>query len=128
MVAKNTKRVQNMTTKSVAIATAIPLLPKSTLDALAIKNKTEKSSLQHDYMRFYEFILGPYLKEKFILLELGVGIPSRKAPFFHVGHHTSVACDVDTVAFTADNQSSFRTYVFTVSVFKNTGGVGGKDQ
>ncbi len=82
MVAKNTKRVQSMTTKPAAIATAIPLLPKGALDALAIKNKTDKSSLQHDYMRFYEFILVPYFKEKFTLLELGVGIPSRKAPSF----------------------------------------------
>mgnify|MGYP000240935417 FL=1 len=82
MVAKNTKRVQSMTIKPEDIATAIPLLPKGILEVLAFKNKTDKSSIQHDYMRFYEFILVPYRKEKFTLLELGVGIPSRKAPSF----------------------------------------------
>jgi hypothetical protein len=59
---------------------ALPLLPLGQLDALAIEAETDKSSLKHDYLRFYEYLLKPYKDKKFTLLELGVGIPSRKAP------------------------------------------------
>lgn len=58
----------------------VPLMPKGELDQLAIEAGTDKSSKSHDYMRFYEYLLGPYRDQRFTLLELGVGIPSRKAP------------------------------------------------
>ena len=51
-----------------------------------------------------------------------------KLLLFHVGHDPRVARDIDTVPFAADDEPRLRTHVFTVSVFKNTGGVGGKDQ
>lgn len=59
---------------------AIPMLPLGKLDEIAIESGTDKSSLKHDYLRFYEYLLKPYEKKTFTLLELGVGIPRRKAP------------------------------------------------
>jgi len=58
----------------------VPLLPVGELDELAINADTDKSSKKHDYMRFYEYLLTPYRDQAFTMLELGVGIPSRKAP------------------------------------------------
>ncbi len=46
----------------------------------------------------------------------------------HVGHDPSVARDIDTVPFAADDEPRLGPHVFTVSVLKNTGGVGGRDQ
>ncbi len=60
--------------------TVIDLLPKGELDTLAADAGTDKRSEKHDYMRFYEAILAPYRDQEFTFLELGVGIPSRKAP------------------------------------------------
>ena len=56
------------------------LLPLGTLDQLAIAADTDKSSKRHDYMRFYEHLLTPYKDKSFSMLELGVGLPSRRAP------------------------------------------------
>ncbi len=56
------------------------LLPRGDLDALAISAETDKSSKRHDYMRLYEHLLTPYRDKSFSMLELGVGIPSRRAP------------------------------------------------
>lgn len=58
----------------------VNLLPRGELDALAISAETDKSSKRHDYMRFYEHLLTPYKDKTFSMLELGVGLPSRKAP------------------------------------------------
>ncbi len=58
----------------------VPLLPLGELDGLALAAGTDKSSKRHDYMRFYEYLLAPYRDKAFTFLELGVGIPSRKAP------------------------------------------------
>lgn len=57
-----------------------PWLSVGELDALARETGTDKSSTKHDYMRFYEAVLTPYRDSTFTMLELGVGIPSRKAP------------------------------------------------
>ncbi|WP_417713063.1 hypothetical protein [Pseudophaeobacter arcticus] len=56
------------------------LLPLGELDRLAIAAETDKSSKRHDYMRFYEHLLTPYKEKSFSMLELGVGLPSRRAP------------------------------------------------
>ncbi len=56
------------------------LLPLGELDQLAIQAETDKSSKRHDYMRFYEHLLTPYKDKSFSMLELGVGLPSRRAP------------------------------------------------
>lgn len=61
-------------------AEVVQLFPARDLDALAIDAGTDKSSKRHDYMRFYEHLLTPYRDKEFTMLELGVGIPSRKAP------------------------------------------------
>ena len=58
--------------------------PVGTLDDLAKKYNTDKSSEHHDYMRLYEFMLSPLRYETFTLLELGVGIPSKEAPSLRV--------------------------------------------
>ncbi|MFW8594208.1 hypothetical protein [Cribrihabitans neustonicus] len=61
-------------------AEVAPLLPRGELDALAIAAETDKSSKRHDYMRFYEHLLTPYRTCAFTFMELGVGLPSRRAP------------------------------------------------
>lgn len=61
-------------------AEVVNLLPLGELDQLAIEAKTDKSSKRHDYMRFYEHLLTPYKDKSFSMLELGVGLPSRRAP------------------------------------------------
>ena len=58
----------------------VPLMPAGDLDRLAIEADTDKSSKKHDYMRFYEYAFAPYRDKAFTLLELGVGLPSRRAP------------------------------------------------
>ena len=55
-------------------------MPAGELDRLAIEADTDKSSLKHDYMRFYEYVFAPYRDRSFTLLEIGVGLPSRRAP------------------------------------------------
>ncbi|WP_170335330.1 SAM-dependent methyltransferase [Ruegeria arenilitoris] len=58
----------------------VPFLPTGSLDAIATEMGTDKRSAKHDYMRFYEALLSGYRDQKFTMLELGVGIPSRRAP------------------------------------------------
>jgi hypothetical protein len=53
-------------------------LPRAELDGLALKHGTDKASLSHDYMRFYEFFLSPFRNRQFVLLELGVGPEHNK--------------------------------------------------
>jgi hypothetical protein len=71
---------QNSITSAREFGTVVPLLPTGSLDEIALAAGTDKSSAKHDYMRFYEALLTPYRNESFTMLELGVGIPSRKAP------------------------------------------------
>ncbi len=58
----------------------VNFLPQGKLDEISIEKGTDKSSLKHDYMRFYEYLFSPYKDREFTFLELGVGIPSRRAP------------------------------------------------
>jgi hypothetical protein len=51
---------------------------RETLDELALRHGTDKSSRGHDYMRFYEFFLRGLKQEEFTFLELGVGPPNKK--------------------------------------------------
>jgi hypothetical protein len=52
--------------------------PRGELDVLALRHGTDKASTGHDYMRFYEGFLKPFKNEKFVLLELGVGVQDNK--------------------------------------------------
>ncbi|MQQ10320.1 SAM-dependent methyltransferase [Epibacterium sp. SM1979] len=62
------------------VGAVVNLLPAGELDQLAQDTETDKSSKRHDYMRFYEHLLAPYRNQEFSFLELGVGLPSRRAP------------------------------------------------
>jgi hypothetical protein len=52
--------------------------PRAQLDELAKAHGTDKSSLRHDYMRFYEFFIRDLKDKEFTLLELGVGPKENK--------------------------------------------------
>jgi hypothetical protein len=52
--------------------------PRMQLDELAKAHGTDKSSLRHDYMRFYEFFIRDLKNKEFTLLELGVGPKENK--------------------------------------------------
>ena len=54
------------------------LLKNALLDDLAIGYGTDKSSKQHDYMRFYELYFSPFRDQHFTFLELGVGPEDNK--------------------------------------------------
>lgn len=68
------------TAQETAASAVVPLLPRGALDDIALEAGTDKSSRRHDYMRFYEYLLAPYRDQEFTFLELGVGLPARKAP------------------------------------------------
>ncbi|WP_020395136.1 class I SAM-dependent methyltransferase [Thiolinea disciformis] len=54
------------------------LLKRALLDEIAIRYGTDKSSKQHDYMRFYEFYFSSFRDQEFTFLELGVGPEDNK--------------------------------------------------
>lgn len=47
-------------------------MPISVLDELGIRHVTDKSSLDHDYLRHYERLFAPFRDEPITLLEIGV--------------------------------------------------------
>lgn len=54
-----------------------------TLDQIAIRHKTDKSSLHHGYTEIYEKYFGPLRNSEFTLLELGTGGYWKENDGFH---------------------------------------------
>ena len=54
------------------------LFDGSDLNALGVKYGTDKASIKHDYLRFYETFFAPFRNEAFNFLELGVGPAHNK--------------------------------------------------
>jgi len=50
---------------------------KPSLDQLGTTYNTDKCSLKHNYLKYYEIFLKPYREKEIVLIELGVGPPNN---------------------------------------------------